>query len=660
MNPRGAYQASYQQRNREKREREKLQQQNDKKMQQMLKSKFDMLQKLEEEDGELQFDPDVPEKVPTVRAQQPGIKKTNSLKGPIKRKNSSKKPTVANLRDKNSNSRQQDDRPAVVLTSGNGLGLWCHAKKEASVSMYNEGSSNSQLPPIQNKLNRPRKSANSQRRLTPKQKPVYNPEVDRRVETSMVQMLERKVTELSTELDRMEIEKQKMEYEYNIMKRDSDKLQYELDQFKQDNETLVEKSYLLDQRDRELQQVKHELSVIKEREQKFKQDYENEAQQRSQENAEHSFQINELQEQLQEYEDEHQNLINKIREMEAAHDDLNNREASASKISPEKSPMRPPKASKSPIMNKDLDNSPLNGTTKLNDREESEINSKIDPNDINEQKVRTPEQQIIELKKRLKRDADTRKKMQVVVQHKDENIRELKKEIESLNTQIKEEQSQRKRVSNSKSQKDNRITVLDNKLKEALTNEKQMKKKLKEYEQKIQELEEGKKKTPKKKEVKDTGPKLFGANEDALIDALYAPTIPLANNPQLRQNQGVDQFGHHDIPPARPKQEEEIVPVKKIQDSSIKGPLFGSSPDSFGYENIPPARHAANKDEEVKKVHFPENLNMHENSSASSLDDGEIQPVKAQPFLFGPGGQTDDLDEINFPTDGHLQKQINI
>jgi hypothetical protein len=48
---------------------------------------------------------------------------------------------------------------------------------------------------------------------------------------------------------------------------------------------------------------------------------------------------------------------------------------------------------------------------------------------------------------------------------------------------------------------------------------------------------------------------------------------------------------------------------------------------------------------------------MHEDSSFSSDGNEEMVPVKAQPYLFGP---VDDMEEMNFPTDGHLQKQINL
>jgi len=174
-----------------------------------------------------------------------------------------KKPTVANLRQSNnSNLRQQEDRSPVLLTGGNGLGLWCHAKKEASISMYDNFNSNSKLPPIQNKppSNKARRSANSQRRTTqentnirvnkPKIKRGSTKDVDHKIEGSLVEILEKKVMEYSTELDRAEIEKQKMEFEYNIMKRDLEKVSLELDQFKEDNENLVEKSHQLEQRKR--------------------------------------------------------------------------------------------------------------------------------------------------------------------------------------------------------------------------------------------------------------------------------------------------------------------------------------------------------------------------------------------------------------------------
>jgi len=216
---------------------------------------------------------------------------------------------------------------------------------------------------------------------------------------------------------------------------------------------------------------------------------------------------------------------------------------------------------------------------------------------------------------------------------------------------------------------------MSNKLKEAEKREKEMNKKMKEFEEKIKELEAENKGKKRKEEKKDKGPKLFGANEDALIDALYGPPIPMAKGAQNipQANTQVDQFGHADIPPAKSRKEDEIRPAQKIQSSaekvvnnqsSITGPLFGNQEgiDQFGHADIPPARHLNSSNQNIedsKKVTFNENLNMHENSSESSLGDEDVQPIKAQPFLFG-NGDNDDMDEMKFPSDGHLQKQINI
>ena len=124
---------------------------------------------------------------------------------------------------------------------------------------------------------------------------------------------------------------------------------------------------------------------------------------------------------------------------------------------------------------------------------------------------------------------------------------------------------------------------------------------------------------------------------------------------------GKDQFGHADIPPAKQEQVE-ITPANKISSQPISGTLFGASEpsDPFGHADIPLAKHLIAQKEinnPKQKVTFNENLNMHENSSASSLEDGEELPVKAQPFLFG---EKDDMSEMKFPSDGHLQNQINI
>lgn len=286
---------------------------------------------------------------------------------------------------------------------------------------------------------------------------------------------------------------------------------------------------------------------------------------------------------------------------------------------------------------KSQNKSPMQNSTKLNDRvEEPEIKQPV--NDQNEHPVKTPQQTIIELKKRMKRDEESRKKWQEVVKKKDETIKELKNQIINLEGQVKDENSDKKRISTSISQKDNRITALTNKLKETQNNEKQMKKKLKEYEKNIEELEAANKKAGKsikksqpKKENSDA-PKLFGANEDDI----YVPPLPKKQS--------------H---PSQPQH----IPQPHTQ-------FFGAGKDEFGHEDIPPARHLlANKEtpsapkEESKQVRFGENLNLHEDSSASSLGDEDVQPVKAQPFLFG---DSEDMNSMNFPTDNHLQSHINI
>ena len=109
------------------------------------------------------------------------------------------------------------------------------------------------------------------------------------------------------------------------------------------------------------------------------------------------YEISELQDQLQEYEEEHQNLLNKISELEAHHD-LNNRDISVSNPTPIK------KTTKNPSPVKPAPHPPVETPVSLDSK------SQIDP----EEQTITPEQQILQLKKRLKKDSETRKKMQVV------------------------------------------------------------------------------------------------------------------------------------------------------------------------------------------------------------------------------------------------------
>jgi hypothetical protein len=121
--------------------------------------------------------------------------------------------------------------------------------------MYNEVDKKSKLPPIKSNAQKSRRSANSQRRPPSgyqnksENQPKHNviEDVEKKVEGSLVQMLEYQATDLTKRLTKAEMDKQKMEHQYNIMKRDFDKMKYDLDQFKHDNEDLIEKSYLLEE-----------------------------------------------------------------------------------------------------------------------------------------------------------------------------------------------------------------------------------------------------------------------------------------------------------------------------------------------------------------------------------------------------------------------------
>ena len=112
------------------------------------------------------------------------------------------------------------------------------------------------------------------------------------------------------------------------------------------------------------------------------------------------------------------------------------------------------------------------------------------------------------------------------------------------------------------------------------------------------------------KEEPDRVPQLFGDNEDALIDALYAQQIPPAQPKQRivsEPNEHLvpvkpllmsqfeheeippakqllkDQFGHEDIPPAKPLLNQQFT----NEEISPSKPLLK---DEFGHEDIPLAK----------------------------------------------------------------------
>ena len=133
---------------------------------------------------------------------------------------------------------------------------------------------------------------------------------------------------------------------------------------------------------REIQILKHENSVIKSREEQYRKDYENEVRERSKENAEFNYHIKELEEQLQEYEDENANLRAQIQNIQNMQNNIQNPTPDA-RNSPGK---------KSNIISEEV--------SKVNEKpEDLDLKSMLDQNEPSD---KTPEQQIAELKKRLK------------------------------------------------------------------------------------------------------------------------------------------------------------------------------------------------------------------------------------------------------------------
>lgn len=108
-----------------------------------------------------------------------------------------------------------------MLTGGNGMGLWCHAKP--NVSMNDPIPSKNELPPIikASRLKRSKKTVNS--------------EVDSKVEKSLVQMLEQRVQELQSEADQESILRERTEFALTIEMKEKEKLTENLSQATQRN-----------------------------------------------------------------------------------------------------------------------------------------------------------------------------------------------------------------------------------------------------------------------------------------------------------------------------------------------------------------------------------------------------------------------------------------
>jgi chromosome segregation ATPase len=174
-----------------------------------------------------------------------------------------------------------------------------------------------------------------------------------------------------------------MEFEYNIMKREHDKLVYENSQFKSENESLMnqvgelqEKVISIQENQnfsvRELQRLKHENEVKSQDVENFKNEFEREVREREAESKLAQAKITDLEEQLAEYEEEFANMKAK-NDVSSIHPTPKSTTSKKKPTEPEASSPAKPEPAKSAKANE----------------EEIEL---------------TPEQQIAELKKRLKRD----------------------------------------------------------------------------------------------------------------------------------------------------------------------------------------------------------------------------------------------------------------
>ena len=147
---------------------------------------------------------------------------------------------------------ESKERSTVILTSANGMGLWCHTKNEISERIQDDKNLKKQLPPVQTKTRSERiRSANSQKPPpSTKTSTTVTKEVDDKVEASLAQMLEKQISILSTKVEKAEYDKSKIAIKFNQMKSDYNIAILESEQILQKNENLKEKVSHMDEKKR--------------------------------------------------------------------------------------------------------------------------------------------------------------------------------------------------------------------------------------------------------------------------------------------------------------------------------------------------------------------------------------------------------------------------
>ena len=126
------------------------------------------------------------------------------------------------------------DRSQVVLTNGNGMGLWCHVKQSDAPQesrLNNQRSDADMLPPINRRKTTPqfaKKGAvpGSTCGVSGKEAPQtthLTAHIEERVEKSLLEMLEKRCSELTMKVEEDEHVRTRLEFETNVAKKEREK-----------------------------------------------------------------------------------------------------------------------------------------------------------------------------------------------------------------------------------------------------------------------------------------------------------------------------------------------------------------------------------------------------------------------------------------------------
>ncbi|CDW74041.1 UNKNOWN [Stylonychia lemnae] len=364
-----------------------------------------------------------------------------------------------------------------LSSQNNGMGLWVHGGNKPNVSNYSQQNEN--LPPISNK--RASQQQFNKQQSTPVAKSLLS-DIDSKVEKSLVQILEQKYQEAAQAHDRAELLKEKAQFECDLAKKEKQKYLdlynqtvFDLTSLRQKHEDLEQKhqenSTRVQQMNFENQKLVQQIDMLSKNSESYQKLYQQEQRARENEAIQNQNKIRELEDQLGEYEEEHMNLQNQLYQQKNQIEILMKNQGGMANASQMDISQISKSGQKKPVQAKDdFEDCFGSGEDNIENQNRQNVNqpSNIEDDGLDDKTKKIQEliQDMIQMRKRLKKEEESRRQYQDIARKKEDEIKKMKQDLNQVERKLQEEEGLKNREKNLVMQRDNKIKVLEDKIKQ--------------------------------------------------------------------------------------------------------------------------------------------------------------------------------------------------